>query len=87
MNKKGVVRLEDEERTRLETLVSQGRASARTIQLAWFLLKADVRSAGPGRSDIEIQRTFAVGLVPASSPFSPWSWPARSGSMSTWVRL
>ena len=31
MNKKYVVRLDDEERARLETLVSQGRASARTI--------------------------------------------------------
>ena len=42
MNKKYVVRLEDEERRRLETLVSQGRAAARTIQRAWILLKADV---------------------------------------------
>jgi transposase len=63
MNKKHVVRLEDQERTRLETLVSRGRASARTIQRAWVLLKADVGPAGPGRSDVEIQRTFAVGLV------------------------
>jgi transposase len=63
MNKKYVVRLEDEERTRLETLVSQGRASARTIQRARVLLKADVGPAGPGWSDVEIQRTFAVGLV------------------------
>jgi transposase len=63
MNKKYVVRLEDEERKRLETLVSQGRAAARTIQRAWVLLKADVGPAGPGWSDSEIQQTFAVGLV------------------------
>jgi transposase len=63
MNKKYVVRLEDEERKRLETLVSQGRASARTIQRAWVLLKADVGPAGPGWSDLAIQETFGVGLV------------------------
>jgi hypothetical protein len=63
MNKKYVVRLEDEERKRLETLVSQGKAAARTIQRAWILLKADVGPEGPGWSDTEIQQTFAVGLV------------------------
>jgi transposase len=63
MNKKYVIRLDDEERKRLETLVSQGRTAARTIQRAWILLKADVGPAGPGWSDIEIQRMFAVGLV------------------------
>jgi hypothetical protein len=63
MNKKYVVRLEDEERARLEALVSQGRAAARTIQRAWILLKADVGPAGPGWADAEIQRAFAVGLV------------------------
>jgi hypothetical protein len=63
MNKKYVVRLEDEERTRLEALVSKGKAAARTIQRAWVLLKADVGPAGPAWSDLEIQRTFAVGLV------------------------
>lgn len=63
MNKKYVVRLEDEERERLETLVSQGRTSARTIQRAWVLLKADVGPAGPGWSDLAIQEAFGVGLV------------------------
>jgi len=63
MNKKYVVRLEDEERAQLEALVGQGRAAARTIQRAWILLKADVGPAGPGWSDAEIQRTFSVGLV------------------------
>jgi transposase len=63
MNKKYVVRLEAEERKRLETLVSQGRAAARTIQRAWILLKADIGPTGPGWSDTEIQRAFTVGLV------------------------
>jgi hypothetical protein len=66
MNKKYVVRLEDEERKRLETLVSQGKAAARTIQRAWILLKADVGPAGPSWPDTEIQQTFAVGLVTIS---------------------
>jgi transposase len=63
MNKKYVVRLEDEERTRLETLVSRGKTAARTIQRAWILLKADVGPAGPGWSDLAIQENFGVGLV------------------------
>lgn len=63
MNKKYVVKLTDEERQRLETLVSQGKAAARTIQRAWILLKADAGVAGPGWPDGEIQTTFTVGLV------------------------
>ena len=63
MNKKYIVRLEDEERMRLEALVSRGKTAARTIQRAWILLKADVGPAGPGWSDLAIQETFGVGLV------------------------
>jgi transposase len=63
MNKKYVVRLEDEERTRLETLVNRGKTAARTIQRAWILLKADVGPGGPGWSDLAIQETFGAGLV------------------------
>jgi transposase len=63
MNKKYVVKLTDEERQRLETLVSQGKTAARKIQRAWILLKADAGTAGPGWADTEIQATFTVGLV------------------------
>ena len=63
MNKKYVVRLEDEERKRLETLVSRGKTAARTLQRAWILLKADGGPTGPGWSDLAIQETFGVGLV------------------------
>ena len=63
MNKKYIVTVTDEERTRLEILVSQGKAAARTIQRAWILLKADAGPAGPGWSDEAIQQAFAVGLV------------------------
>ena len=63
MNKKYIVTLTDEERSRLETLVSRGKAAARTIQRAWILLKAAVGPAGPGWSDETIRQAFAVGLV------------------------
>jgi transposase len=63
MNKKYIVQLSDEERQRLETLVSQGNAAARKIQRAWILLKADAGTAGPAWSDEEIRAAFAVGLV------------------------
>lgn len=63
MNKKYVVKLMDEERQRLETLVSQGKTAARKIQRAWILLKADAGVEGPGWTDTEIQTTFTVGLV------------------------
>jgi transposase len=63
MNKKYIVTLTDAERTQLETLVSQGKAAARTIQRAWILLKADVGPAGPGWADAAIQQAFTVGLV------------------------
>jgi transposase len=72
MNKKYVVRLEDEERKQLETLVSQGRTAARTIQRAWVLLKADVGPAGPGWSDLAIQETFGVGLVTIDRVRQTW---------------
>ncbi len=62
MNKKYVVKLTEEERQRLETLVSQGKAAARKITRAWILLKADA-AAGPAWSDEQIRTTFAVGLV------------------------
>jgi transposase len=62
MNKKYHVTLTDEQRQRLETLVSQGRAAARRITRAWVLLKAD-SAAGPGWSDEQIRQTFGVGLV------------------------
>jgi transposase len=63
MNKKYIVKLSDEERQRLETLVSQGKAAARKIQRAWILLKADAEATGPAWSDEMIREAFAVGLV------------------------
>lgn len=62
MHKKYVVKLTEEERQGLETLVSQGKAAARTISRAWILLKADA-AAGPAWSDEQIRVTFDVGLA------------------------
>jgi transposase len=62
MNKKYLVKLTEEERQGLQTLVSQGRAAARKITRAWILLKADA-GPGPGWSDEEIRTTFTVGLA------------------------
>ncbi len=62
MNKKYLVKLTDEERQALQTLVSQGKAAARKITRAWILLKADV-GADTGWSDEQIHTTFKVGLA------------------------
>jgi transposase len=62
MNKKYLVRLNEEERQSLQTLVSQGRAAARKITRAWILLKSDV-AAGPAWADEQIHSTFAVALA------------------------
>jgi transposase len=62
MNKKYVVKLTDEERQGLETLVNRGKAAARKISRAWILLKADA-ATGPAWSDEQIRTTFAVGLA------------------------
>ena len=52
--KKYVVRLSDEERERLETLIWKGKSPARRVLKARILLKADVSEAGKGWSDNRI---------------------------------
>ena len=51
VNKKFVVRLNADERTRLSDLISKGKAAAKTILKARILLKADQGEAGEGWSD------------------------------------
>lgn len=53
-NKKFVVKLNSEERGRLNELISKGKAAAKTILKARILLKADQSEAGEGWSDEEI---------------------------------
>jgi hypothetical protein len=49
-----VVRLSDEERQQLETLIRKGKSPARRLLKARILLKADVSEAGEGWSDSRI---------------------------------
>jgi hypothetical protein len=54
VNKKHFVRLSEEEREELRSLVSTGRASARKLTRARILLKADQGEGGPGWTDEQI---------------------------------
>jgi len=62
MHKKYIVRLTAEERTALETLVSRGRAPARTHTHARILLHADCGPDGPAWPDQVISEALAVSL-------------------------
>ena len=57
--KKYVVRLDVEERDRLNALIRKGKRSAKLLTKARILLKADVSDAGEGWSD---SRIAAAGL-------------------------
>jgi transposase len=52
--KKYIVRLNDEERDRLNALINAGKHPARKLLKARILLKADVSAAGEGWSDARI---------------------------------
>jgi len=52
--KRYVVRLSEEERERLKTLIRKGKSPARRLLKARILLKADVSEAGEGWSDSRI---------------------------------
>ena len=59
--KKYVVRLTEEERARLHTLVGSGSAPARRLTHARILLKANQGEAGPGWTDPVIATALEVG--------------------------
>jgi transposase len=61
-NKKYVVRLTEEERARLRTLIGRGTASARTLSRARILLKANQGEGGPRWSDAAVAEALEVGL-------------------------
>ena len=56
------VRLTEPERADLRTLVTTGRAAARTLTHARILLQADAAPAGPGWSDPAIAAALGVSL-------------------------
>ena len=62
MEKKYRVTLTDDERTELKTLVSAGKAAARTLTHARILLKADQSDGGPGWTDEAISEALEVSL-------------------------
>jgi hypothetical protein len=72
MHKKYIVRLTEEQRGRLQTLVRRGRrAHARKLLYARILLKAD--------ADGSERWTDTRGSPKPSSRFPPPRWPARGG--------
>lgn len=60
--KKYIVRLDAEERTRLEQLVSVGKAAVYRVRHANILLAVDESEAGPKMSDIEAAKAFNVAV-------------------------
>jgi hypothetical protein len=63
MNKKFVVRLSEEERQQLESLVAKGKAAARKLTRARLLLKADCGSLGPAWTDEQISDALDIGPI------------------------
>jgi hypothetical protein len=81
MNKRYVVRLADDEREHLETLVRRGRAHARKLAYAHILLKADAsEEAGPAWTDQRISEAFGVSVATVAresagaSARTGWRW-------------
>ena len=73
-NKRYVVRLEPEERERLQRLVSVGKAAARKLTHARVVLQSDESTTGPGWTDKQIAEGLGVGgfeevAVPVIEPF------------------
>jgi hypothetical protein len=64
--KKFIVELEAAERERLNTLISKGKAPAKTILKARILLKADQAEGGPGWLDAEIVEALDTNLTMVS---------------------
>ena len=62
MNRKYIVRLEPEERRRLEQLVGVGKAAAYRIRHANILLAVDESDAGLKMKDVDAARAFNVGV-------------------------
>src|SRR5262249_60974975 len=62
-NKKFLVRLNADERKRLNDLISKGKAAAKTILKARILLKADQGVAGEGWSDEAICKALETNVT------------------------
>lgn len=62
-NTKYVVRLTEEEREELESLVKRGKVAAEKRRRAQILLKADAGAEGSGLTDQEVASALDVGLT------------------------
>jgi Homeodomain-like domain len=62
MNKRWIVRLEAEERNRLEQLVRTGKTVAYRIRHAHVLLAVDESDAGPGLADEQVAQTLGMAV-------------------------
>ena len=71
--KKYVVRLDAEERDRLNELIRKGKSSAPLLTKARILLKADVSDAGEGWSDARSPRRWTPASPMSSGPGGSWS--------------
>lgn len=61
MKKKYIVTLTDEERQRLQEMLSRGKAAARKLMHARILLKADAAPGGPDWPDGRIAEALDIG--------------------------
>ena len=61
MKKTYIVTLSEEERQRLQEMLSRGKAAARKLTHARILLKADASPTGPGWNDQRIAEGLEVG--------------------------
>jgi len=69
--KKYVVRLEAEERDRLNELIRKGKRSAQLLTKARILLKADVSDAGEGWSDSMIAGALDTSIATVEADQAP----------------
>jgi hypothetical protein len=60
--KKYIVKLSEQEREELQELIATGKSSARKIQHARILLKADASEQGPNWKDEQIREAIEVSL-------------------------
>ena len=65
-NKKFIVKLDADERSRLNDLISKGKAAAKSILKARILLKADQGEAGESWPDEKICTALDTNLTPKS---------------------
>lgn len=60
--KKYIVKLTEDERHHLQSLITKGKAAARTLTHARILLKADVADSGPGWKDEAIVEALDISV-------------------------